>query len=127
MPSRNQILNAIKGAVVAVISSLFVAILFAYIFRIPIPLGRMLGPFGELNPYSLSAADTINAVLGAWVFYGVFGGFIIVPLFGAISGAIVGRKHSGASKQKMIVIWAFLAGVIPVFLLSVLDYIIGPW
>jgi hypothetical protein len=120
-------LNAIKGAVIAVISSLLVALLFAYIFRIPIPLGGMLGPFGELNPYSLSVVDVIKSVLVAWVFYGVFGGFIIVPLFGAITGVIVGRKHSGASKQKMIVIWSFFASVIPVFLLSVLDYVIGPW
>ncbi len=37
--------DAIRGAVVAVVSSLLVAILFAYVFRIPIPLCGMLGPW----------------------------------------------------------------------------------
>lgn len=121
-------MNAVKGVAIAVISSLLVAILFAYTFRIPIPLGGMLGPFGELNPYGLSVVDVMKSVLVAWVFYGVFGGFIIVPLVGAITGVIVGRKYSGASKQnRMIVIWSFFAGTIPVFLLAVLDYVIGPW
>lgn len=121
-------MNAIKGAVTAVISSLLIAILFAYVFRIPIPLGGMLGPFGGLSPYSFSVVEVIKSVFVAWVFYGVFGGFIIVPLLGAITGVIVGRKYSGASKQsRMIVIWSFITTVIPVFLLSVLDHIIDPW
>ena len=122
-------MNAIKGAIIAAPSSLLVCILFAYIFRIPIPMGGMIGPFGEFSSYCLSVAYVIRAVFIAWVFYGfVFGGLIIVSIFGAISGTIVGRKYSESTmKNRMIVIWSFIAGAIPVFLLSTLDYIIGPW
>ena len=31
-------MNALKGAVIAVTSSLLVAVLFAYLFRVPIPM-----------------------------------------------------------------------------------------
>ena len=121
-------MDAMKGTIIAVISSLFVAILFAYIFRIPIPMGGMFGPFGEFSSYGLSVVDVIKSVFVAWVFYGRFGGFIIVPIFGAITGGIVGRKYSESSKKnRMIVMWSFIASAIPVFLLSTLDYIIGPW
>ena len=121
-------MNALKGAVITVTSSLFVAVLFAYLFRVPIPMGGMMGPLGEISSYSIGVVDVLKSVFVAWVFYGVFGGFIILPIFGAITGVVVGRKYAGSSKaNRMIVWWSFIASAIPVFLLSTLDYIIGPW
>lgn len=121
-------MNAMKGAIIAATSSLIVAILFAYIFRIPIPMGGIIGPLGEISSYGLDVVDVIKSVFVAWVFYGILGGFIIVPIFGAITGVIVGWKYSESSrKNRMIVTWSSIAGATPVFLLSTLDYIIGPW
>jgi hypothetical protein len=121
-------MDALKGIVIALISSLLIAILFAYIFRIPIPMGGYIGPFGEFSSFNKDVLSVLNSVLVAWVFYGVFGGFIILPILGAISGIVIGRKYQNSkNKSKMVVLLVTLVSAIPVFLLSILDYIIGPW
>ncbi|MDO8346432.1 MAG: hypothetical protein Q7S85_00895 [Rugosibacter sp.] len=121
-------MDSIRGAIVALTSSILVALLFAYTFRIPIPMGGMLGPLGEFNPYSMGFSEVLTSVAMAWLFYGLFGGFGILPVFGAIAGHLAGRKFSSTkSKNKMVVLWAALAGAIPVFGLSILDFMIGPW
>lgn len=121
-------MNSIRGAIVALMSSILVALLFAYTFRIPIPMGGMLGPLGEFSPYSMGFSGVLTSVAAAWLFYGLFGGFVILPIFGAIAGHIASRKFSAAkNRNKMVVLWAALAGAIPVFGLSILDFIIGRW
>lgn len=91
-------------------------------------MGGMLGPIGEISPYSMSFSVVITSVVVAWLFYGLFGGFVILPALGAIAGHLAGQKFSGArNKRQMVVLWAAMAGVIPVFALSILDFIIGPW
>lgn len=110
------------------VSSYFVALLFAYTFRIPIPLAAYYGPLGEISTYSLTVVEVLKSVLVAWVFYGIFGGFIIVPVLGAAAGLLAGRKHiSSRNRRSMIVLYSVLAGSAPVLALSVLDYVIGPW
>lgn len=117
-----------KGAIFALASSLLMALLFAYIFRIPIPLGGYIGPFSAISTYNMHIVEVFVAVLVAWVFYGIFGGFIILPLLGAVTGEYVGRIYAEAeNKNKMILLWSFLISAIPVFILSILDYLIGPW
>ena len=124
----NKVMNALKGAIISVVSSLIAAILFAYLFRIPIPMGGYIGPFGEISTYSIEVVDVLKYVFVAWVFYGMFGGFIILPTFGAITGAIIGGKYSDSkNKNRIIVLWSIMISTIPVFILSILDYIIGPW
>ncbi|NNM70298.1 MAG: hypothetical protein HKM00_10125 [Gallionella sp.] len=121
-------MDSIRGAIVALTSSILVALLFAYTFRIPIPMGGMLGPLGGLNPYSMGFSGVLTSVAVAWLFYGLFGGFVILPVFGAIAGHLASQKFSAAgNKRQMVVLWAVLAGMIPVFGLSILDLIIGPW
>jgi len=121
-------MDAIKGSVIAPFSGFLVALVFAYTFRIPIPLGGMLGPLGEFSPYAMSFKDVFISVLGAWVFYGMFGGFLLLPIVGAIGGQYAGRKFRHTrNKNRMIVSYAAIASVIPVAGLSILDYIIGPW
>lgn len=121
-------MNALKGAIIAVVSSLFVAILFAYTFRLPIPMAGMLGPLGDLNPYGESVFGIVQSVIIAWLFYGAFGGFVVVAIFGAIAGFVAGRKNANLrNKNSRIVLWSVIASCIPVFFLSTLDYMVGPW
>ncbi len=128
MPIKIIVTNALKGAINAVVSSLPIAILFAYLFRLPIPMGGYVGPFGEFSTYGIAVVDVLKSVFVAWVFYGMFGGLIILSLCGAIAGVLVGRKYSESNKKnKMIVLWSAMTSTIPIFVLSILDYIIGPW
>ena len=121
-------MNALKGAIIAVVSSLLLAILFAYLFRIPIPMGGYIGPFGEFSTYHIGVVEVLKSVFVAWVFYGMFGGFIILVSCGAITGVIIGRKYDGSNnKDRMIALWSTFITTILVFVLSTLDYIIGPW
>lgn len=95
------------------ISSFLVAHVFAHRFRFPVPLGGMLGPSGDVYSYDTGALLMISF---AWLFYGIFGGFVVVPLLGAGVGVAAGKVYSSSgAKEKMIALWAFIAGVVPVF------------
>lgn len=119
------LMHAAIGAVVAVLASFLVALLFA--FRFPIPLGGMLGPFGSANPYTGHFVDVLRAVTFAWLLYGWFGGFVLVSLCGACAGFWAGRAHAEKHKNRMIVMCAAISGAVPVLWLCTLDYFIGPW
>ncbi len=124
----NKFMDALKGIIIAIPSSLLVAIVFAYLFRIPIPMGGYIGPFGEFSTYDSSIVDILKSVFIALGFYGMFGGFIILTACGVITGIYTGHKYSEASnKTRMIVFWTALISAVPVFILSILDYIVGPW
>lgn len=121
-------MDALKGAIIALVSGLLVALLFAYLFRLPIPMGGYIGPFGEISTFSTPPVDVFKAVFVAWLFYGMFGGFITLLACGAITGAYVGRKYAKAKNKNKIIVWSCVAvSTIPVFILSILDHIIGPW
>ncbi len=121
-------MNALKGAAVTVVSSLIVALLFAYVFRVPIPFWAYIGPFGEASTYGLNVADVVKHVFLAWLMYGALGGFMLLAVGGSLTGAIVGRKYAGSAYQnRMIVLWAIGVSAVPVFVLAILDYVIGPW
>lgn len=121
-------MNALRGALIAILSSLFFALVSAFVFRLPIPLAGMLGPFGDLSPYSHGLTDALRSIMLAWLFYGAFGGFIVVPLFGAVARFLAGRKCALVDyKNRTILLWSSVAGGIPVFLLSISDYIFGQW
>ena len=120
--------DSVKGIIAVLLGSFLWAILFIYLFRLPIPMGGMTGPFGEFSSYGTSVAEVLTLVSIAWIFYGIFGGFIILPALGAVTGEKIGRKYADSNiKNRMIVLWSLLVSVIPVFVLSILDYIIGPW
>jgi hypothetical protein len=121
-------MDALKGSVLALFFSFLVALVFAYIFRIPIPLVGMLGPLGAFSPYTMDFTEVLTSVFVAWVFYGMFGGFLILPLFGALAGQWASRKFPRQhDKDRMVILYTAIAGTIPVTCLSILDYIIGPW
>jgi small neutral amino acid transporter SnatA (MarC family) len=76
----------------------------------------------------MNVVEVLDSVVVAWVFYGVLGDFIVIPVFGAIAGFIAGRKNANSeNKNRMIVLWSIVASGIPVLFLSTLDYIIFPW
>lgn len=124
-----ETMNAAKGGVVAIVSSFLIAVLFASLFRLPIPFGGYIGPFGEVSPYDLGITGLVKLVTGAWVFYGGFlGGYIVLFVLGAASGAWIGRKCSNSNrKNRLIFIGSIVVSTVCVFALSILDYLIGPW
>ena len=124
----NQLKNALIGFTTAVLASLLVAIVFAFLFRFPIPFVGYIGPFTELSPYSLGVLKTIEAVVIAWWFYGILGGYIILGFGGITTGLYLGHKYADATnKNNMVVIWSTVISAIPVFVLSILDFLVGPW
>lgn len=121
-------MNALKGAAIALLASLLTAVLFAYLFRLPVPFVGYIGPFEALGIYDTPVLEALQGIVVAWVFYGVLGGFVIVPLCGALTGVAIGAKFAASDKKnRLLVLWSGLAGVVPVFILSILDLIIGPW
>ena len=121
-------INGLKGAMIALVSSLLIAIIFAYFFRLPIPLAGYIGPFGDFSSYGMQVVAVLRSVFVAWIFYGLFGGFSILPASGVITGVIIGNKYSGPkNKNRVIGLWSSTISAIPVFILSILDYSFGPW
>lgn len=118
---------ALKGATYAFVCSYIAAQIFAFTFRVPIPFGKYIGPFGQVDPFAMGFENVFVAVTLAWVFYGLLGGFLIVPLLGVFAGRSAARKYEGAQRARMIALYACVAGVAPVLGLCVLDYVIGPW
>ena len=110
--------SAITGAIAALVGMFPVAFLLALFWKFPIPLGGYASGFegAVLTPLAV-------------VFYGVLGGFIVVPGLGAITGALVVLvTHGNVSKSKKLsivfgLLWAIIAGVF----INMLDKIIGPW
>jgi len=109
--------DGLKGAIAALLASLPIAVVFAVIYRFPIPfVGYVHG------------IENIRTVPIAWIFYNLFGGFIVLLGGGAIIGTIVGsRFENDAKKNVMIVLWSAIFAMCCVAVLSVLDKIIGPW
>jgi len=120
-------MNKLKGIALTAFSTLLIAVLFAFFFRLPIPMGGVIGPLGEYNSND-NIVEILKMVITAWVFYGLFGGFILIALFGSIAGYLAG-KFSDASKSEYMTIlkYSFIAGLMPVLFISTLDLIIGPW
>lgn len=128
MQIKTDIAHALSGAFIAIVSSYFVALLFAYTFRVPVPMAAYYGPLGEISTYGMTVIEVSRLVMNAWLFYGVFGGFIVLPILGAVAAVVAGRKHRGLKNRSgRVVLYSVLAASIPVLALSVLDYVIGPW
>lgn len=118
-------MNIFKGITLTAFLSFSIALLFAFIFRLPIPMVGVIGPFGEYGPTS-NVIETIYMVITAWIFYGVLGGFIVIAILGGFAGYLA-SKSQGVKPSAKIVQYSFLAALIPVLFISTLDFIIGPW
>jgi hypothetical protein len=106
-----------SGALSALISMFPAAFLLALFWRFPIPFS---GYETGLN----AAFKSIIAV----VYYGLMGGFIIVPGLGALSGAAAYRISNDKTKaNKLSIRFGCLCALLLGILLSTLDKIIGDW
>ena len=110
--------SVITGAIAALVGMFPAAFFLALFWKFPIPLGGMANGFegAILTPLAV-------------VFYGILGGFVVVPGLGALAGTLAFRiAHGDATKSKKLsvlfgVLCAFTAGVF----INMLDKIIGPW
>ncbi len=109
----------LRGAWIAVIAALPIAALLGLLFRFPVPFGTIEGGIVHVIPS-----------LFAVVFYGVFlGGFVVLAIGGAIGG-VVAYFACHADRSSVLRLTNFLAigfSSVALFLLSILDWIIGPW
>ena len=108
----------LAGAAIAVAASFPLAALVALLFRFPIPFGTYMSGTSAVIPALFAAA-----------FYGVIGGFMMQALLGGLAGglaaaaAISGRRRA----WRRCATGAILAALPAVVILSILDWIIGPW
>lgn len=107
---------AVRGAIMAISTSAFAAILATYTIGFPVPLGGVMGPFGRINPYAHDVRGIVTAVMFGWTMYGMYGGFIVLGMLGGIAGVWMGREYSESrNKDKLIVFWSAMAGAVPTF------------
>ena len=124
-------MNIFKGIVSAFISSFLLAIIFAFLFRFPVPLVGYVGPVDAISTYPDEIGDIgeiIADISIAWLFYVAFWGFAVLILVGGVAGYFIGKKYSNSERKNVkIFFWSFVVTMVPVFILSISDYIIGPW
>ena len=106
------------GAGIAVAASFPLAALVALLFRFPIPFGTYMSGIGAVIPALFAAA-----------FYGIIGGFMVQALLGGIAGGLAASATVSDRRRawRRCAAFASLAALPGVLLLSILDWIIGPW
>ncbi len=114
-PVRKAVL---RGTALALISAFPAAAITALLYRFPVPFAGYLSGFQAVGP----------AVI-AVIFYGIFGGFVVLALLGAMGGWVAYRIGAPAERQVRLLTYAFstAAALAGALLLAVLDKIIGPW
>jgi hypothetical protein len=104
----------VVGALVAILASFPLAALTALVVRFPIPFGGYV-----------SGPEAVGPVLYAVGFYGMLGGFFVQAVVGGVAAFVASRSQPRGSKRWVAApVAAAWAGVL---LLSILDWIIGPW
>ena len=110
--------SVITGAIAALVGMFPAAFFLALFWKFPIPLGGMASGFegAVLTPLAV-------------VFYGIFGGFVVVPGLGAIAGTLAFRLAQGdvAKSKKLSIIFGVLCAITAGVFINMLDKIIGPW
>ena len=102
----------IVGAGICMAATFPLAALTALLFRFPIPFGGYA-----------SGIDAVVPALLAIAFYGPLGGFIVQAILGGIAALLAARSTAGRTPF----VFATAAALPGVLLLSILDWIIGPW
>jgi len=109
----------LAGAAIAVGATFPLAALAALVFRFPIPFGGYM-----------SGPRAVVPALFAAAFYGTIGGFMVQAILGGIAGGLAAARTvppEGRPAWKRCALFAGLAAVPGVLLLSILDWLIGPW
>jgi cytochrome c biogenesis factor len=105
------------GAVVATTAAFPSAALLALVYGFPVPLAG-----------KLQGLDAMVPAMYAVLFYGVMGGFLVLPLLGTLAGVIADRSSKDASAAQFRTVMAALAIALGcAVLLATLDLLIGPW
>ena len=121
--------DSIKGGRIAIVSSFPIALLFALLYRFPIPMGGYIGPFSGKS--HIGVINSLKAVVLAWVVYGILGGFVLLFVGGAVTGTAISSKCSESDDKKhrdrMVTTGGIIFAILCVGLLSNLDFIIGAW
>jgi len=94
------------------------AALAALCYRFPIPFsGYESGP--------MAVPRTLIAV----VFYGLFGGFVVLAALGAAAGAAANllARQDARLERRLVLAFALAGDLVAVLILAVLDKIIGKW
>ncbi|TWT80148.1 hypothetical protein CA13_15610 [Planctomycetes bacterium CA13] len=94
-----------------------IGMFFALVYRFPIPFAGYRSGFEAVVP-------SLMAVL----FYGVLGGFVVLGIAGAIGGVVIGLLP-GTRRSKHVMLFSCSAALTTcgLFVLAILDKIIGPW
>jgi len=69
--------DLVRGAFASVISSLPISIIFALVYRFPVPFGGYVGPF-SVHHTDFGIVEIIKIIPFAWLFYGILGGFVVL-------------------------------------------------
>ena len=106
------------GAAVATAGAFPAAALIALVYGFPVPfVGKLQG------------VAAIKPAMFAVVFYGILGGFIVLPLLGAAAGFLASRMNHGNPRaaRRLTIIAALAVSLACVVFLATLDLLIGPW
>ena len=110
---------ALRGAFWSIVSSFPIAILYALVFRFPVPFAGYL-----------SGWDAVVPAMIATLAYGiVFGGFVLLGILGAVSGWWISRTKGPMTRRRGFALGVASVSItaICLFVLAILDKIIGPW
>jgi hypothetical protein len=97
--------------------------ILSQVYRFPVPFGGYIGPFGVDGAGSGFFNDLVSTSI-AWLMYGLLGGFVVIGLLCFIVFWM--NKKFNIERRMSLVLYVLIA-ILPTFLLSILDYIIGDW
>lgn len=109
--------DLLLGATWSVLSSFPIAALMVSFFRFPIPMVGYVSGWKAIGPAMLAV-----------VFYGIFfGGFLVLAGMGAMAGSVVSALNYGRRRRSWIQGASIIVTALLLFVLAILDRIIGPW
>jgi len=106
------------GALLAVVMAFPVAGILALVYRFPVPFAGYL-----------SGVSAVGYAMVGVVFYGLLGGFPLLAALGGLAGAVTARRQTeaGTLPWKVIMLLCLSIDLVALFVLAILDKIIGPW
>lgn len=107
--------GSLFGALVCIALTFPVAGALAIIYRFPVPFAGYV-----------SGVSRVHYAMVAVLCYGAIGGFPLLAFLGGLAGGIM-AKGKETLPWNEIVLSCLLIDVVALFVLSILDKIIGPW
>ena len=117
--ARRAIRSALMGATWSIVSAFPIAGFIALVFRFPVPFAGYV-----------SGIEAVIPAMLAVIFYGiVMQGLILVGVLGAISGVVTAKLMGPAAQhqRRAVRLVSLAITTFCLFILAILDKIIGPW